>query len=444
MDDNAITALGVRGLAAAFAAGGLTPSAALGAFRRRIVRINPRINAFLSLQLIEAQDAAALSDARWRRGAPLSQLDGAPFGVKANIALAGAPWHAGIDAYREQIATEDAHCVAVLKRAGAIPLGILNMHEGALGATTDNAAFGRCRNPWNLALTPGGSSGGSAAAVAARLCAFSLGTDTMGSVRIPSAYCGIAGAKPSFGLVATGGVIELSPTLDHVGAHAADVADLQVVMRTLGGVGMRQIPGGLRVGVADWGDAVAVEAEVTAAFDAGITLLRQSWGTQKVDVSAFPFGALRRRGLLISEVEGAHAHQAMLAAAPLGFSPELRALLDWGARQPPSRLADARAAIEAAASRFSALFDKVDVLVMPTAPQPPFSFDDETPANQADLTAIANFAGMPAVAAPAVAVGAPPASIQFITRRGDDALALEVAAEFERMRGAAPSPPDVG
>lgn len=436
-----ILRLGVVGLADAFRAGELTPVDALCAFQAQIDRFNSGINAFLALRLDEAQSEARNAAERWRKGAPLSPIDGLPFGVKANIALRGLPWHAGIEGYRERIAERDAESVASLRRAGAIPIGILNMHEGALGATNDNGAFGRCRNPWNPSLTPGGSSGGSAAAVAAGFCAFALGTDTMGSVRIPSAYCGIAGHKPSHDAVSRTGVIDLSPTLDHVGPHALSASDLQIVMAPLSAMAMAASAGAVSIGVAAWGDAAHVEAPVAAAFEHAVAILRTIGPVRVVDLAGFDFGALRRRGLLISEFEGSAIHKHALAANPAGFSDEFRNMLEWGGAQPKERVAAAYEAIRAAGAVFQGLFDGVDLIVMPTAPQGPFSFDDPVPVNQADFTALANFAGCPATAVPATREGAPPTSIQFVGRAGSDALVLAVAAEFERRRGPAPMSP---
>ncbi|MEO1137228.1 MAG: amidase family protein, partial [Pseudomonadota bacterium] len=157
--------------------------------------------------------------------------------------------------------------------------------------------------------------------------------------------------------------------------------------------------------------------------------------------SELPFGSLRRRGLLVSEVEGHQVHQQALDQNPLGFSRDFRTLLEWGANQPQSKIDAAYADIRAAGARFQTLMKGVDVLVLPTAPQGPFRFEAQTPANQADFTAIANMAGCPAVAVPATPNGAPPASIQFIAKPDGDHLALRAAAIFEAKRGPAPRPP---
>src|SRR5690606_37664441 len=153
-------------------------------------------------------------------GMPLSPLDGVPVAVKDNVAISGLARPGAIVAYETQIAPADATVVSKLRAAGAVVTGMLNMDEGAFGTTTESPLYGRCRNPLRLDHSPGGSSGGSAAAVAAGLCVASLGTDTLGSVRIPASYCGIVGFKPSHGAIDAGGVLALPPTLDHVGVLA--------------------------------------------------------------------------------------------------------------------------------------------------------------------------------------------------------------------------------
>ena len=155
------------------------------------------------------------------------------FAIKSNIAVAGLAWTAGIGAYRQRIATSDAFVVERLRLAGATIVGSVNMEEAALGAVTDNPHFGRTHNPRRIGYTSGGSSGGSAAAVAAGLARVALGTDTMGSCRIPAACCGVVGFKPSFGRISVRGVEPLSRRLDHVGVLAATVKDVQTCFNVL-------------------------------------------------------------------------------------------------------------------------------------------------------------------------------------------------------------------
>ncbi|MDP9102540.1 MAG: amidase, partial [Pseudomonadota bacterium] len=190
---NPIMAAGIAGLRALYADRAVTPVEATDAYLSRIRGLDGALGAFVHVDAEGAHAAAHASAERWRTGKALSPIDGAPIAVKANIAVRGFPWHAGIEAYRTRIAEEDAECIRALRAAGAVILGLTNMHEGAFGATTDNPTFGRTHNPWRHGTTAGGSSGGSGAAVAAGLCAGALGSDTLGSVRIPASFTGTYG-----------------------------------------------------------------------------------------------------------------------------------------------------------------------------------------------------------------------------------------------------------
>lgn len=449
MEHTDIARASIEELTRHYQSGTLSPVDVVKAFASRVKQFNSALNAFLSTRFDAAEAEAVAAAERWREGKPLSAIDGIVFGVKANIAVAGLSWHGGIEAYKEQIAKIDAPCIENLKAGGAIVLGNLNMHEGALGATTDNPYFGKCFNPWGDGLTPGGSSGGSAASVAAGLCTFSLGTDTMGSVRIPSAYCGIAGHKPSYGIVPAGGLIDLSPTLDHIGPHARSSEDLALILPVLAGSEKIKVPMPYisprnispRIGAVTWGTSTPVEDDIAAAFKVACETLSHIGPVKDVDLSGFDFGALRRRGLLVSEVEGYRYHEPMLAKNPDGFSDDFAGLLKWGHEQTAEKQEAALQAVRAAGDQFATLFDEVDIIVTPTAPQSPFSFDHPVPAHQADFTCLANFAGAPATAVPATIKGAPPGSIQFIAKKGNDALTLALAKAFEENRGLAPVPP---
>ena len=433
---------------AAFALGRWSPLEVFDTYARRIARLNGALNAVLDTRLQAAREEAADSADRWARGAPLSEVDGAFVLVKANIAVEGLPWHAGIKAYERRIAREDAACVAALKRAGAIVAGTVNMEEGALGAVTDNPWFGRTLNPWGgegEPVTPGGSSGGSGAAVAAGLCAMALGTDTMGSVRIPAAYCGVAGHKPSRGLIDTGGVIALSTTLDHVGPLTRCARDLRAFTAALSGAPQRLQKGltGLKIGRWRFEDALHAHPDVESAFEAALERLDNA-GAEIVDVrpQAYQYGRSRRRGLLISEVEGHEVHAAMLAENPKGFSDTFRRLLDWGAGQPADKVKAAYEEVRAVERDAEGWFETVDLVVAPTALEPAFGFDQAPPAGQADLTAFADMAGCAATATPmGRAKSGRPVSIQFIAARGNDQQAMKAAAQFEILTGGPFIPP---
>ena len=216
-----------------FAQGGMGPLAACEHYLARIAQHNPALNAFVSVDAPRSLALARASQQRWDQGQPLSPWDGLPIAIKDNVDVQGWPCSAGTAADRDRRPAKDAPVVQQLRALGMVVLGKLNMHEGALGATNRNPTFGDCINPWRAGFTPGGSSGGSAAAVRAQLCAAAIGTDTMGSVRVPASYCGVTAYKPSADLVSNVGVVPLCHMLDTVGWLTASVADVQALASSL-------------------------------------------------------------------------------------------------------------------------------------------------------------------------------------------------------------------
>lgn len=383
-------------------------------------RINAVIDAFNDLAIPEMAD----SDMRAEDGQSLSPIDGLPIGVKANIAVEGKFWHAGIKAYASRKADEDALVVQRLKAAGALLVGTLNMEEGALGAQTDNPWFGKTINPLKDGYTPGGSSGGSSAAVAAGFVEAALGTDTMGSVRIPSAYCGLWGFKPSHSNEMLQGVVPLSQTLDTVGVHAATLETCVQVMEVIADADLSGgVPG--KIYALDWGDSVECESFIVEEFDI------ISKGYAKTDLSPYAYGQSRRAGLILSEVEGYDAHESRLKNKPDGFSDFFRSMLEYGRDLPQDRIDAAYAHIRALRAA-----ELPDFILMPTAPQTAFKFGDPVPANQADFTAFANLADRPAIAFP---LGRDrrglPASAQLVGPRGREADLVATVKQFFRTMG---------
>ncbi|MFW5816746.1 MAG: amidase, partial [Wenzhouxiangella sp.] len=200
----------------------------------RIEANNPRLNAFVRIEADGARAAAVESARRYAAGQARA-LEGLPIAIKDNLDLAGSPTTAGMLTRKHHLADSDAAVVRRLKAAGAIIVGKLHLTEAALGADGANPHFGNCQNPVKLGHSPGGSSSGSAAAVAAGLVPAALGTDTMGSVRIPAAYCGIWGFKPSFGLVSSAGSVAVSRRLDHVGPLTRSAEDLELLLSVMAG-----------------------------------------------------------------------------------------------------------------------------------------------------------------------------------------------------------------
>lgn len=398
-------------------------------YRARISRLNPSINAFVD----ETSD---------------TQGDGLSWAVKSNIAVAGLPWTAGCAAYRNRIADADATVVARIRASGGTVLGAVNMHEGALGATTDNEAFGRTQNPWREGVTPGGSSGGSGAAVAAGLCDIALGTDTMGSVRIPAAYCGVQGHKPTYGRVPETGVVPLSTSLDHVGPLARDVETLWRAMHVLADWGAAPAlvaadVSRLRVGVWDGTGDVTLTQAVSAGFASAVAAIEGAGATLlNKTPPIYDYSKSRRAGLLVSEIEGAEEHGVTPEGPrPDGLSDMFYSLLRWGARQDAAKVDAAYAHIADVHAAAAAVWDNVDVLIAPTAPQEAFSFEADVPANQADFTAWADFARLPATA---IYTGRSeaglPLSLQVIGAEGQDRETLQVAAALEQLFDKPPMP----
>ncbi len=386
----------------------------------RIRREDAKIRSFIAIAG-DAQDQARVSDER-RASGRAGPLEGIPVAVKDNLDVAGMPTTNGARPPGRK-AERDAAAVARLRAAGAVIIGKLNMHEGALGATTDNPFHGRCENPLAPGLTPGGSSGGSAAAVAAGFVPLSLGTDTMGSVRIPAAYCGLWGLKPTRGLIPVTGLSHLSWTLDTVGPLATNASDLALMTAILAGPDdgdpdSLPLPLGwsatvprpdltqITLGLPDDTLLSACTPPVRAAFDALVIRARAA-GVIFRTVPAWDTGKLRRAGLLVCEAECGHLIGAALDATPEGFSDGFRSAIAYGRTAPGSRVAAAYRSLSLAARDARKAMAGLDALLLPTAPQQPFPHGTPAPANQADFTALANIAGLPAVAFPLATTGLP-------------------------------------
>jgi aspartyl-tRNA(Asn)/glutamyl-tRNA(Gln) amidotransferase subunit A len=435
----------VMTLHADFAAGRLTPTELHEALLADIAERNPTLNAYVRIDEARGRAAARASTDRYKRGAPIGSLDGIPVGIKDNIAVAGLARPGAIAAYQDYVAPADAPVVDKLRKAGAVVVGMLNMDEGAFGSTTESPHYGRCYNPLRPHHTPGGSSGGSAAAVTSGLCTVALGTDTLGSVRIPASYCGIVGFKPSHGAIDTDGVLELSPTLDHVGVLARTVADAALAFQAIADrpLGWKSVAeprtdfgNSLTLGILDPGDAAA--PEVTRGFKTIVALLEKS-NIELVTIggSGFDPGRARRDGLLITEAEAALVHEAALKESPEGFSPLFRDAMAYAQRQPALRIAKAYKAMEDARRWLAKQFARCHAILSPTTPHKAIPFNSHGAPNAARFTSFANLAGVPALALPIADGDALPMSVQLVAPFGKDDGLLALG---ERIAGCCPPP----
>ena len=354
-------------------------------------------------------------------------------GIKSNIAVKGLPWTAGMELYRHRIAERDAEVVGKLRAAGAAIIGTCNMEEAALGAKTDNPWFGATQNPHRMGHTPGGSSGGSSAAVAAGLCNAALGTDTMGSVRIPASYCGIYGFKPANAAVSQEGLERAEPSLDVIGPLARDLDTLERVARVISdfgeGDGNAAETKAAGMVLSDLG-GVDCTADVRAVYDRA----RAALGDLQSETLSVPLSRLRYAGFIkTSRAMAAH----FADADPALISPGLATLLSYGPKRTPTDWAEDQRILATLADEIRSLVTRSSFLILPTAPQPAFPHSDPAPANQADFTCIASIAGLPAISIPAGwSADGLPIGVQIVGQTGHEAHLFALARALDGVLAA--------
>ena len=357
-------------------------------------------------------------------------LTGVTVGVKSNIAVRGLPWTAGMELRRGEIAERDAVVVARFRAAGAAILGTLNMHEAALGSTTDNPFFGRTHNPHRRGYTPGGSSGGSAAAVVAGLCDVALGTDTLGSIRIPAAYCGVYGLKPGAGAVSDIGLFALDPALDVVGPLARDLDVLARAWAIIADEPSADRDVTRTIILRDFGGVELEPAVRTACDRASAALaLPATELTLPASLDAIRLAAFAQIGRSLAAALGDKRHGG-------GVSPELAFVIGAALALPedPILLAETGAALN------EALGDD-GVLVLPTAPQAAFPHTPRPPAGQPLFTALASVAGLPALACPAGRnASGLPVGVQLVGSPRSEKALIELARQLETALGGFTAP----
>ena len=344
----------------------------------RIERHDRAINAFITVTREQALATAREMESELRRGRPRGPLHGVPIALKDNIDTDGVLTTAASGVFKDRVPTEDAEVVVRLKRAGAVLLGKLNLHEFALGGTSTVTHFGPVHNPWALDRVAGGSSGGSAAAIAADMCFGALGTDTGGSIRIPASLCGIVGFKPTYGRVSTRGVVPMAWTLDHVGPMCKTVEDAALVLSAIAGYdaldatsidaptedyvrAIRMATTKLRVGVARTPFFDNLNPEVAKAVEEAIDVLRKLTAPV-VDVEVPSSGNIAD----VWNPEIYAYHTPWITKTPELYQEATRNLIQGASKANAATYAQARHQVDVVRREIRKVFATVDVLITPT------------------------------------------------------------------------------
>lgn len=436
------------------------------------------LNAFQHVAAGRAQARADALDA----GAPAGVLTGRPIAIKDNIVARGLPVSAGSRILDGYVSPFDATVVERLEAAGAVIVGTTRCDEFAMGSSTENCAFGPVKNPWDVTRTPGGSSGGSAAAVAAGLVPLALGSDTGGSIRQPAALCGVVGVKPTYGRVSRYGLIAFASSLDQIGPFAASTREAAQVLEVISGhdpkdstSARRPVPSftgaltgevaGLRIGVPRHLLADGVDPEVRRAFDSALDACRALGATvSEVSLPHTPYAiavyyllATAEASANLARFDGVRYGHRADAPESLdalyersrseGFGPEVKRRILLGTFVLSAGYYDAyyRKAQQVrsliARDYFDAL-NAVDLIALPTSPVPAFPLgervDDPLQMYLADVFTVgANLAGVPAISVPCgLTSGRLPVGLQFIARPWDEATMLRMADAYEKVSGA--------
>ncbi|MEO6445556.1 MAG: amidase [Gemmatimonadaceae bacterium] len=415
-----------------------------------IERNDPSLNTYISVFADSALQAAEKIEKAVAQKKALGPLAGVPIAVKDLILTSEGPTTGGSKIFGDGIpAGEDAAVVKRLRKAGAIIVGKTNLHEVALGVTSNNEHYGPVRNPWNTDHVAGGSSGGSAAAVAAGLCAASLGTDSRGSIRIPASCCGVTGFKPTYGLLPNEGVIPLSPSLDHVGPITHTVVDAALMMGVMTGTkqGMERFAGALRgttknivLGISEY-HLRDIDDDVARAIEKALKTMRPLVkDIRDVEIPALD-GAQEASAVIVSS-EAIAYHDQFLKAKADGYGPLVRKRLERGYEQTALAFLQALARREAVRNAFAQTFAQVDILIGATLPAlPPRVDEDSVRINDAEVNTVEsltrfnapqNLAGLPSLTIPCGLAKGLPIGLQLIGAEGTDDLVLALGAAFQR------------
>jgi len=405
----------------------LSPVEIAAACLERVERYDKRLSAYITVLGDSAMAEARQAEQAIARGEYLGPLHGIPLALKDTFAMRGVRVTAGSKLLENNVLDYDSAVIERLRKAGVVFLGTLNMHEFAYGATNSNPFYGFARNPWDQERIPGGSSGGSAVAVAASMCLGSIGTDAGGSVRLPSSLCGIVGLKPTFGRISRFGTLALSLTMDHNGPMTKTVTDAAIILDAVAGPDPRD-PGcasrpvaryreelaggvsGLKIGLPKEYFAEAMDDQVRAAVTAAVKKL-SSLGAVVEEVSlphCSRYAPPTFVALAMTEASSVHARD--LRSKPNEYSPETRELLHMGMLIPARRYVQAQRVRTLLVRDLDEALKRVDVIVMPTSTIPAPRIGERTVslngksinviAALTRLTSLFNMTGLPCVSVP--------------------------------------------
>jgi aspartyl-tRNA(Asn)/glutamyl-tRNA(Gln) amidotransferase subunit A len=380
-----ITDLGADEIAEAIRSKRLSPVEVTKAYLERIDRYNGDYIAFITVAHDHALDAARRAEAEIVAGNYRGPLHGVPYGAKDIIETAGILTTNGSPFFRDYVPATNAECIDRLEKAGAILLGKCNTHEFAAGSTTINKTYGTARNPWDKERIVGGSSGGSACALAARMVPIALGSDTGGSIRTPAALCGIVGLKPTMGRISLRGIYPNVPTIDHPGPMARSVRDVAVALQVMAGYDRRDpksvdhpVPDyladiekgvrGARIAVSpEFTQNAEVDGEIAQAFEQALDVLRRLGAS--VETVPFPhaerFDDLFRR---IAGPEFSEVHRKLFTQDPEAYDFEVRERVEWSLTIPPDDYVRALRERELLIREVAEFLKGFDTMVSPSVP----------------------------------------------------------------------------
>jgi aspartyl-tRNA(Asn)/glutamyl-tRNA(Gln) amidotransferase subunit A len=414
----------------------------------RVAELEPRLNAFITLTADQAIAAARQADAEFARGHDRGPLHGIPVGIKDLCATKGVRTTAGSKVLEGWVPDSDATIVTKLREAGAVSLGKLNLHEFAYGTSSANPWYGPVHNPWNLDCHPGGSSGGSGAAVATGECFAAVGSDTGGSIRIPAALCGVVGLMPTYGLVSRAGVTPLSWSLDHLGPLARTVEDAALFLNAVVGHDPADVASvrrdgfdataelgrdirGVRVGVVR-SQFARCEPGVVDAVEAALGVLR-ALGADVRDIPLPMLDAGLRLNTLA--VEASAYHFQWLRECPEKYSDEVRRLLLYGLTIPAYEYVNDLRLRREFTGEVRAAMREVDLIAMPTCERVacPISEAREGVYRYSAITAAWDHTGQPVISVPCgYGEGGLPVGLSLAGRPFDEALICRAAQAYEQ------------